>query len=82
MQKNKMTFKCLFLAALLCPFSSFAQQLPATADIREFASSARWLTTKVYIEGAPPNGRERQLSRRGGNINVGPGTKSLRVFLH
>lgn len=53
MQKNKMTFKCLLLAALLCPLSSFAQQPPATADIQELASSARWLTTKVYIEGAP-----------------------------
>lgn len=44
---------CLLLAALLCPPASFAQQAPATVDIRELASSPRWLTTKVYIEGAP-----------------------------
>jgi len=53
MQTNTLTFKYLFLAALLCPLASFAQQPPATADIRELASSARWLTTQVYIEGAP-----------------------------
>jgi len=53
MQTNKKTFKCLLLAALLCPLGSFAQQAPAAADIRDLASSPRWLTTKVYIEGAP-----------------------------
>src|SRR5438045_6158212 len=53
MQKNNMTSTCLLLAVLLCPLGSFAQQTPATADIRALASSPRWLTTKVYIEGAP-----------------------------
>ena len=45
MQKNMMTG--LLLAALLAPLAS------ASADVRELASSPRWLTTKVYIEGAP-----------------------------
>ena len=45
MQKNMMTG--LLLAALLAPLVS------ASADVRELASSPRWLTTKVYIEGAP-----------------------------
>ncbi|WP_460372627.1 DUF4822 domain-containing protein [Pseudomonas sp. Tul1A2] len=45
MQKNMMTG--LLLAALLAPLAS------ANADVRELASSPRWLTTKVYIDGAP-----------------------------
>lgn len=45
MQKYMMTG--LLLAALLAPLAS------ANADVRELASSPRWLTTKVYIEGAP-----------------------------
>jgi hypothetical protein len=53
MHKNYITSTLLLGAALLCPLSSFAQQPPAIADIRELASSPRWLTTKVYIEGAP-----------------------------
>jgi hypothetical protein len=53
MDKNNITSTCLLLAALFCPLASFAQQAPATADIRALASSPRWLTTKVYVEGAP-----------------------------
>ncbi|KPG97166.1 S-layer protein [Pseudomonas sp. RIT-PI-q] len=53
MQKNTITSTGLLLAALLFPLGSFAQQAPATADVRDLASSPRWLTTKVYIEGAP-----------------------------
>lgn len=45
MQKNMMTG--LLLAALLAPLAS------ANADVRELASSPRWLTTKVYLDGAP-----------------------------
>ncbi|WP_454562713.1 DUF4822 domain-containing protein [Pseudomonas sp. AIG] len=45
MQKNMMTG--LLLAALLAPFAN------SNADVRELASSPRWLTTKVYIDGAP-----------------------------
>jgi len=37
----------LLWAALLLPIAG------AQADIRDLASSPRWLTTKVYIEGAP-----------------------------
>lgn len=53
MKKYNITSTFLLAAALLCPLSSFAKQAPATADIRELASSPRWLTTKVYIEGEP-----------------------------
>jgi hypothetical protein len=38
--------KYLLSAILLSPIAA------ANADIRELASSPRWLTTKVYIEGA------------------------------
>lgn len=44
MQKH--TIPGLLLAALL--FTPLA-----SADVRELASSPRWLTTKVYIDGAP-----------------------------
>ncbi|WLH37781.1 DUF4822 domain-containing protein [Pseudomonas sp. FP2196] len=40
------TMTGLLLAALL--FTTFAN-----ADVRQLASSPRWLTTKVYIDGAP-----------------------------
>ncbi|MGB8923148.1 MAG: DUF4822 domain-containing protein [Pseudomonas sp.] len=50
MQKSALT--CLLLAGLLFPFASVAQQAPASIDVRELASSPRWLTTRVYIEGA------------------------------
>ncbi|TVT83511.1 DUF4822 domain-containing protein [Pseudomonas sp. H3(2019)] len=53
MQKNNTAFTCLLLAGLLCSSSSYGQQAPPTADIHALASSPRWLTTKVYIEGAP-----------------------------
>ena len=53
MPKNTITSTGLLLAALLFPLGSFAQQAPDTADVRALASSPRWLTTKVYIEGAP-----------------------------
>ncbi|MDB5993134.1 MAG: S-layer protein [Pseudomonas sp.] len=53
MKINTAITTCLLLAALLCPPASFAQQAPATVDVRELASSPRWLTSKVYIEGAP-----------------------------
>jgi len=39
----------LLLAALFMPHVDAAQ----TADARQLASSPRWLTTKVYIDGAP-----------------------------
>lgn len=53
MQKNTIVSTGLLLAALLCPLASVAQQAPATADVRDLASSPRWLTSKVYLEGAP-----------------------------
>lgn len=43
------TILWLLLAALFIPNISAAQ----TTDIRQLASSPRWLTTKVYIDGAP-----------------------------
>ncbi|WP_242206415.1 MULTISPECIES: DUF4822 domain-containing protein [unclassified Pseudomonas] len=46
---HKNTIICLLLAALFIPHVSAAQ----TADVRQLASSPRWLTTKVYVDGAP-----------------------------
>lgn len=51
MQKKSSIY--LLLATLLFSLASVAQTKPANADVRELASSPRWLTTKVYIEGAP-----------------------------
>lgn len=53
MRKNNITSTCLLTAALFCPLESFAQQTHITANIQDLASSPRWQTTKVYIEGAP-----------------------------
>ncbi|MBC3272362.1 DUF4822 domain-containing protein [Pseudomonas sp. SWRI81] len=50
---HKKTMTCLLLASLFLPLASVAQQTPSTADARDLASSARWLTTRVYIDGAP-----------------------------
>lgn len=47
MQKPKII--ALLLAALFMPHVSAAQ----AADAHQLASSPRWLTTKVYIDGAP-----------------------------
>lgn len=46
---HKPTIIGLLLAALSLPHVSAAQ----ATDIRQLASSPRWLTTKVYIDGAP-----------------------------
>lgn len=46
---HKPTIIGLLLAALSMPHLSAAQ----ATDIRQLASSPRWLTTKVYIDGAP-----------------------------
>ncbi len=43
----------LFLTALLVPSITHAQSIQTEPDVRAFASSPRWLTTKVYLEGAP-----------------------------
>ncbi|WP_104912160.1 DUF4822 domain-containing protein [Pseudomonas sp. LG1D9] len=51
MKKYNCIFTGLFLVTLLTPLASQAQ--PTIADIRAFASSPQWLTTKVYIEGTP-----------------------------
>lgn len=51
MQKKSSIY--LLLATLLFSLASVAKTKPANADVRELASSPRWLTTKVYIEGAP-----------------------------
>ncbi|WP_336354853.1 DUF4822 domain-containing protein [Pseudomonas granadensis] len=49
MRMHNKTILWLLLAALFIPNISAAQ----TTDIRQLASSPRWLTTKVYIDGAP-----------------------------
>lgn len=50
-------FKCVLISLLLsCMFSAHAnsaEQLEPEADIQALASSAQWLTTKVYVEGEP-----------------------------
>ena len=51
MRKCHAVFTGLLLAGLLAPLSSQAQS--TNSDIRALASSPQWLTTKVYIEGAP-----------------------------
>ncbi|MBX7276979.1 DUF4822 domain-containing protein [Pseudomonas sp. ERGC3:05] len=43
----------LLLAGIFNPSKSYAQQAEPERDIRALASSPQWLTTKVYIEGAP-----------------------------
>lgn len=53
MQKHIIASTCFLLAALLCAPGSFAQPNPGAVDILALASSPRWLTTKVYIEGEP-----------------------------
>jgi hypothetical protein len=53
MQKYNAIFTGLFLFGLLTPLTSHAQPVKAQADIRALASSPQWLTTNVYIEGAP-----------------------------
>lgn len=53
MRKYKTVFTGLFLAGVLAPLSSHGQSIKSESDIRAFASSPQWLTTKVYIEGAP-----------------------------
>lgn len=53
MRTYKTVFTSLFLIGLLAPLASHAQSINTESDIRAFASSPQWLTTKVYIEGAP-----------------------------
>ena len=50
MPKN--TLACLVLAALLFTVGCKATQAPEYSNARDLASSPRWLTTRVYIEGA------------------------------
>lgn len=53
MIRNHVSSACLSLAALLFSTGSMAQANTATADIQALASSPQWLTTNVYIDGAP-----------------------------
>jgi hypothetical protein len=53
MREYKTLFSALLLTGVLSPLSSYGQAVEAKPDIRAFASSPQWLTTKVYIEGAP-----------------------------
>ncbi len=43
----------LLLAGVISPSNSYAASAVPESDIHAFASSPQWLTTKVYIEGAP-----------------------------
>ena len=53
MQKRTLIFTAALLAGLLNPLIAQAQQTREYSDIRALGTSPRWLTTKVYIEGAP-----------------------------
>ena len=53
MQKRSVFFTIALLAGLLNPLVAQAQSTAQYPDIRAFGTSPQWLTTKVYIEGAP-----------------------------
>ena len=53
MRKYNSMFKGLLLAALLSPLVSHGKQMEDNSGAQALASSPQWLTTKVYIEGAP-----------------------------
>lgn len=53
MKKYNAIFTGLFIIGLLTPLTSHAQPTKTQTSIRSLASSPQWLTTKVYIEGAP-----------------------------
>ncbi|AZE73333.1 hypothetical protein C4K00_3106 [Pseudomonas synxantha] len=53
MQKRSVFFAIALLAGLLNPLVAQAQSTAQYPDIRAFGTSPQWLTTKVYIEGAP-----------------------------
>lgn len=53
MRKYNAMFTGLLLAGLLSPLVSHGKQMKDKSDIQALASSPQWLTTKVYIEGAP-----------------------------
>ncbi|WDG40168.1 DUF4822 domain-containing protein [Pseudomonas synxantha] len=53
MQKRSVFFTIALLAGLLNPLVAQAQSIAQYPDIRAFGTSPQWLTTKVYIEGAP-----------------------------
>ncbi|QHF44699.1 DUF4822 domain-containing protein [Pseudomonas sp. S35] len=53
MKKRPVIFASVLLAGLLTSLGSHARAIDAQSDIRAFASSPQWLTTRVYIEGAP-----------------------------
>jgi hypothetical protein len=53
MRKYNSMFIGLLFAGLLSPLVSHGKQMEDKSDIQALASSAQWLTTKVYVEGAP-----------------------------
>ena len=53
MRKYNAMFTGLLLAGLLSPLVSHGKQMEDKTDIQALATSPQWLTTKVYIEGAP-----------------------------
>lgn len=53
MRKRSVFFTIALLAGLLNPLVAQAQSTAQYPDIRAFGTSPQWLTTKVYIEGAP-----------------------------
>ncbi|AZE67476.1 protein of unknown function [Pseudomonas synxantha] len=53
MQKRRLLFTVVLFAGLLNPLVSQARQTTEHADSHALGTSPQWLTTKVYIEGAP-----------------------------
>lgn len=53
MKKYNLLFTLLLFVGIITPLTSQAQSTAEHSDARALATSPRWLTTKVYVEGAP-----------------------------
>ncbi len=53
MNKHTLLFTLILSAGILSPLTSQAHPAVENSDAKALGTSPRWLTTKVYIEGAP-----------------------------
>ena len=53
MKKHNLIFSLILATGMLSPLASQAQPAVENYDASALGTSPRWLTTKVYIEGAP-----------------------------
>lgn len=53
MKKHNLIFSLILATGMLSPLASQAQPAVENSDASALGTSPRWLTTKVYIEGAP-----------------------------